>query len=563
MTLRPIASEAEIVNARDGTRRRLRRWPARRPFMGMLVLPTWGSHGARYERFAGAVALHGVHIEALDLVGHGESDGPRGAPAWEALQDDVEDRLVAIRGQLVDRPVALYGHGLGGLVALDYLQSDRPAPDLVVLVAPSLTLRNGILPGGVKLPWQHQPDVVSMIDDVGRLAKDPDLQASWRTDPLVVREYPVAFLRIVADVQARVVTDYERATLPIWLQRSGLDPISPEPRPVLPSRPVTPDHRDSFAAGHDDPNDEGWHKRARDLVSWLTVVATRHWPSTLEVTDEYAGIEHFRKMTRAEATAAFEAYVADQPRRVAAFEVIVQRRGGPALDADPESLDRLGAWLLDALEWAEPGERPPGWARRAAGSELSAESAALVEGATAHVIACLRRLEPDAEWQLCTERIDAYYHRPLLQPLHLLPETVGALIVMGAQSDPPRAEPLGRRLVAWREQLARLRREEPADNDALPLDEIAADGIDPSDYGGRFNATIWIPEGAEAVLGQERFEELPRRLARLDGVLDLVHEDREVFLARVEDGQDLDALRRRVIGVVRRLQNASEREVDD
>jgi alpha-beta hydrolase superfamily lysophospholipase len=116
MTLRPIESEAEAVDARDGTRRRLRRWPARRPFMGMLLLPTWGSHGARYERFAGEVALHGVHIEALDLVGQSESDGPRGVPAWEVLRDDVEDRLVAIRRQLVDRPVALYGHGLGGLV---------------------------------------------------------------------------------------------------------------------------------------------------------------------------------------------------------------------------------------------------------------------------------------------------------------------------------------------------------------------------------------------------------------------------------------------------------------
>ena len=73
--------------------------------MGMLLLPTWGSHGARYERFAGKVALHGVDIEALDLVGHGGSDGQRGAPSWDVLLDDVEDRLDAIRRRFVDRPV--------------------------------------------------------------------------------------------------------------------------------------------------------------------------------------------------------------------------------------------------------------------------------------------------------------------------------------------------------------------------------------------------------------------------------------------------------------------------
>jgi alpha-beta hydrolase superfamily lysophospholipase len=563
MTLRPIESEAEAVDARDGTRRRLRRWPARRPFMGMLLLPTWGSHGARYERFAGEIALHGVHIEALDLVGHGESDGPRGAPAWEVVLDDVEDRLVAIRRQLADRPVALLGHGLGGLVALDYLASDRPAPDVAVLVAPSLTLRKGILPGGIRFPWQREAEVAPMIDDVGQLAKDPDLQASWRTDPLVVREYPLPFLRTVADVQSRVVAGFDAITLPMWIAASGLDPIAPEPRPVLPSRGTTPDRWETFASGHDSPNDQGWHKRARDLAGWLERVASRHWPSTLATVESDRSLERYRKMTRAEAMAAFDAHLAEQPERIARLESIVQRRGGPALDCDPEALDRLGAWVLDALEWSAPDERPPDWVQRQAGHEISAESAAIVEGVAAHLSACLRSLEPEVEWRLCAEKIDAYYHLALLQPIHLLPGTVSGAILVGAQSDPPRAEPLGQRLVAWRQQLARLREKVQADDGALPLDEIGVDPVDPADYGGRFNATIWIPEGAEAVLGEERFEELPRRLARVKGVLDLVHEDREVFLVRVENGQDLDALRRRVVGMVRRLREAAEREADE
>lgn len=560
MTLRPVASEAEPVVARDGTRRRLRRWPARRPFMGMLLLPTWGSHGARYERFAGEVALQGVHIEALDLAGHGESDGPRGAPTWEVLLDDVEDRLVALRRELVDRPIALYGQGLGGLIAIDYLASDRPSAALAVLVAPTMTLRKGILPGGFRLPWQRSPETVPVVEDLGQLARDPDLQASWRTDPLVVREYGVAFLRTVADVQARAPAGYDRITLPMWVEASGLqDPIGPERRPVLAARPGL-DHWGTFASGHDSPNNEGWHKRARELSGWLERAASRHWPSTLETIESDRSLERYRKMSRAEATAAFDAYVAEQPERIARLEGIVQRRGGPALDCDPEALDQLGAWVLDALEWSAPDERPPDWVQRRAGHEISAESAALAEGVAAYLAACLRTLEPEVEWRLCTEKIDSDYHLPMLHPLHVLP---GRGILNAARADPPRAEPLGRRLVAWREQLARLRTEGPADDEALPLDEIAVDPVDPAHHGGRFNATIWVPEGAEAVLGEERFEELPRLLARLKGVLDLVHEDREVILVRVEDGQDLDALRRRVVGVVRRLREAAEREADE
>jgi hypothetical protein len=36
-----------------------------------------------------------------------------------------------------------------------------------------------------------------------------------------------------------------------------------------------------------------------------------------------------------------------------------------------------------------------------------------------------------------------------------------------------------------------------------------------------------------------------------------------VFLVRVVDRQDLDALRQRVIGVVRRLRDAAERDAED
>jgi hypothetical protein len=332
---------------------------------------------------------------------------------------------------------------------------------------------------------------------------------------------------------------------------------------VLPSRGTSPDRWETFASGHDSPNDKGWHERARDFAAWLERVASRHWPSTLATVDSNRSLERHRQMSRGEATAAFDAYVAEQPELIARLEGIVQRRGGPALDCDPEALDRLGAWVLDALEWSALGERPPDWVQRQAGHEISAESAAIVEGVTAHLAACLRTLEPEVEWRLCTEKIDAYYHLALLQPIHLLPGTVSGGILIGAQSDPPRAEPLGRRLVAWREQLAQLREIGQADDDALPLDEIGVDPVDPAHYGGRFNATIWIPEGAEAVLGEERFEELPRRLAGLKGVMDLVHEDREVFLFRVDDGQDLDELRRRVVRLVRRLREAAEREADE
>ena len=62
------------------------------------------------------------------------------------------------------------------------------------------------------------------------------------------------------------------------------------------------------------------------------------------------------------------------------------------------------------------------------------------------------------------------------------------------------------------------------------------------------------------MLGERLFEELPTRLARLKGIEDLVHEDREVMLIRVAADADLDQIRTRVVGVVRRMKAAAAKE---
>ena len=109
---------------------------------------------------------------------------------------------------------------------------------------------------------------------------------------------------------------------------------------------------------------------------------------------------------------------------------------------------------------------------------------------------------------------------------------------------------------SWRSNLDAYRArgfvEEP--DDFLPLDEIGVDEYGPHP---RFNAQIWIPEGAEIALGEARFAELVDRFARLKGVEEVVHEDREVFLVRLAPGEDRDALKARVVGVVRRMKEAA------
>src|SRR5829696_2132913 len=133
------------VPARDGTPILVRRWRVDPdPWASVLLVHGVAEHSGRYEHVGGQLAAAGIEVEGFDLRGFGGSGGRRAfVERWRIEHDDLEDRLTAIRAAAGTRPVALYGHWLGGLIALGYAvaQPARPLPDALVLSAPALDSR--------------------------------------------------------------------------------------------------------------------------------------------------------------------------------------------------------------------------------------------------------------------------------------------------------------------------------------------------------------------------------------------------------------------------------------
>jgi alpha-beta hydrolase superfamily lysophospholipase len=82
----------------------------------------------------------GAEVFALDLRGHGESDGTRGDIAYIGqYEDDVADVLAAIRTQRPTAKLILAGHSMGGGIVLRYAQKKGPSEvDGYLLFAPHL-----------------------------------------------------------------------------------------------------------------------------------------------------------------------------------------------------------------------------------------------------------------------------------------------------------------------------------------------------------------------------------------------------------------------------------------
>ena len=149
-----------------------------------------GEHTGRYAHVAAALNKEGYAVLGLDLRGHGRSEGQRGfTPSYDALLDDLDLLLEEARRRFPSSPLFLYGHSLGGNLALYYPIRRRPA--LAGVVASSPQLRLAFQPPAWKttlgrLLFNAWPSF-SMPSGLERaaLSHDPAVVRAYAEDPLV------------------------------------------------------------------------------------------------------------------------------------------------------------------------------------------------------------------------------------------------------------------------------------------------------------------------------------------------------------------------------------------
>ena len=98
--------------------------------------------------FLGYFAHHGYAAHAVNLRGHGNSEG-RENLRWTRIADYVEDIVNTVR-QLHGSPY-LIGHSMGGFVIQKYLE-DHDAPGAVLLSSPP---PSGLLPTVLRIAWRE------------------------------------------------------------------------------------------------------------------------------------------------------------------------------------------------------------------------------------------------------------------------------------------------------------------------------------------------------------------------------------------------------------------------
>ena len=210
-----IAGTGSIRSA-DGTKLAYRAWPRAGADATFAVVHGLGEHSGRYARFAEAMASHGLSTYALDLRGHGESDGQRGhVDSWSQWTDDVS-AFVSHVEQLVGAEVVPLGHSFGGAALLSTVLAGKlSSSKRFALSSPALKLRlqapawkTAVAPLASKIvPRLAMDNEV----DPGAVSRIPEVVAAYRDDPLVHSR-----------ISSRMYTEWQNATVDILVRAAQI-----------------------------------------------------------------------------------------------------------------------------------------------------------------------------------------------------------------------------------------------------------------------------------------------------------------------------------------------------
>jgi len=176
---------------KDGTEFFIQGWDPDSKAKALIALVHGlGEHTSRYTHVGKALTDAGYALVGFDLRGHGKSGGPRGhTSSLDAYMQDIRQffQLITTRYPVV--PQFLYGHSLGGLLALAYaIQYGKGLRGVMVTGA---ALRSSL---------QEQKAKVVMVRLLGSLlstmtvpsgldpatiSRDPDVVQAYINDPLV------------------------------------------------------------------------------------------------------------------------------------------------------------------------------------------------------------------------------------------------------------------------------------------------------------------------------------------------------------------------------------------
>ena len=154
-------------------------------------------HSGHYGFLVDSLVDKGFALAGLDLRGHGKSKGKRGhIMDWNEIREDMSSYLSKLQKEFPGRPLFLFGHSVGGTIALDYALRRSPALAGVILSGAGISTGNAnrVLLAINKLISAVFPSFsVNANFDFSIVTRDPRVVKEYESDPLILSALSARF----------------------------------------------------------------------------------------------------------------------------------------------------------------------------------------------------------------------------------------------------------------------------------------------------------------------------------------------------------------------------------
>lgn len=192
----------------------------------------FADHVGRFEHVAEHFLQEGFAFAGLDLRGHGKTEGKRGhTPDYDTLMKDIFQFINIIREKYKNVPLFLYGHSMGGNLAISYVLRYHPDYFAGVIITspwlqlafdpPAIKVALGRLIGKILPAFTEKSEV-----DAQGLSHDPEVGRAYKNDPLVHNSISISMFNGVINAGEAALIAAHRFHLPLLLMHGTADPIT-------------------------------------------------------------------------------------------------------------------------------------------------------------------------------------------------------------------------------------------------------------------------------------------------------------------------------------------------
>jgi len=205
--------------------------PAPHPRGTVLFVHGLGEHCGRYARLAQELRDERWSTIVYDQRGHGRSPGPRGViPRTTSLLEELAGVIDLVK----TRPLVLFGHSMGGLVAARFVAeglAERPAAwcryvDALVLSSPALMRQFG-WKDRLKLALGRLTPNATVRNglDSSKISHDPAVVQAYQSDALVHDRVSPRLVHFILDSGELVRERASQWRVPTLLLWAGADAL--------------------------------------------------------------------------------------------------------------------------------------------------------------------------------------------------------------------------------------------------------------------------------------------------------------------------------------------------